>query len=310
MKRGTLALSLSFLSAVASLGASVSYAGAPEVGKAIVGAKRDANPEAVSPPVKGRVVSASLLSDVLLVEILPWPRWAGVSYVVDWASSTPVSGIVPTSVPRTSGSTESLLTLEANLIVLSDYNNALTYAQLKNAGVRLHVVHAVGTFEELFLQITELGRVVSRPTEAGRLVTRLREELKSIQSARPALGTRALKALLMQGMYSYGAETLQGDCVRRAGLENVLAEDGFGPNPQLNVEKILQLAPEVVFVAADIESPRRASLTELPPGVPWEGVPAYRDDAVFLVPGSWMASISHHAIKACGAYALLAGRLK
>jgi ABC-type Fe3+-hydroxamate transport system substrate-binding protein len=108
-------------------------------------------------------------------------------------------------------------------------------------------------------------------------------------------------------MFSYGGETIQGDCLRQAGLSNVLEDYRFGPNPTLNAEELLALAPEIVFLAGETSVPRRARRDELPAGIPWAAVPAHQRGAVFVVPAAWMASITHHALLSCRAYLDMAG---
>lgn len=312
-------LCLCFAAAFGSLGVSSLSAGPPQLGETTVfenaaalssgGIRSLASGDKAPPMVRGRVSSASLLSDELLFEILPWQRWAAVSYIVDWSSSTPIAGKVPQTIHRTSGTSEDLIGLSSSLIVVSNFNNALTSFQLRNAGAELYVLEAQTTFEELFTEWQKLGDFIDCTANTTKKLAELRQEIRAIKSLAsdifPTSGAKQgrHRALLMQGMFSYGPDTIQGDCLRMAGFENALSGEDFGPNPQLNVELLVQLAPDYIFVAGQTEAPRRAQLADLPVGIPWSGIHAVQNSQVFMVPGSWMASISHHALSACRAYA-------
>ena len=253
-----------------------------------------------------RVLSTALLADELLLETLPLERWVGVSYVVDWPSATPSAGRFPESLVRTLGTTEDILSRRPDLVVFSPYNDALTVAQLQRSGVALHLVPAASTFEELLAAWAALGDRVGQREASESAIERARARLELIRER----GRRAMhlpeaerRTLLLQGMFSYGPGSLQHDCLVQAGLVNVLPRQDSAENPALNVEYVLRLAPEIIFVAANVRAPREAAQSELPRGVPWRAVPAVQRRRVVAVPGSWMASISHHALLACEAYA-------
>lgn len=259
---------------------------------------RHENGSQQSAPLK-RIVSASLLSDELLHGILPWGAWAGVSYVVDWPSASPLHGTFPQEIPRTSGTSEDLLARDADLIVLSPYNNALTALQLKRAGQNVHILRPSRTFEELFIEYRRLGAAIRRRDAVDVRIAKLQAELALHSGDKQEEGNTAL---LLQGMFSYGPDTLIHECLERAGFHNVLSRDDFGTNPKLNVEHLLTLDPLVIFVAADVAEPRRAAPSELNGAIPWQALRATRRGHVFLVPGACMSSISHHALGACRAF--------
>lgn len=255
----------------------------------------------------GRVVSASLLSDELLQGILPWRRWAGVSNVVDWPAASATSESFPKNIPRTAAATEDLLSRGADLIVFSAYNNALSIAQLENLGRETYVVPTARNYEELFSNWRNLAARVGCEATARKRIERAERRLTQIRHEALQLGRRR-RALLLQGMFSYGPESLQGQCLWEAGFANALSGSRGGSTPELNAEHLLALDPEVLFVASDVPAPRRGAADSLPGGSLFRALKAVRRGRTFLVPGSWMASISHHSLRACEAY-LQAARL-
>jgi ABC-type Fe3+-hydroxamate transport system substrate-binding protein len=99
---------------------------------------------------------------------------------------------------------------------------------------------------------------------------------------------------------------LQDDCLSRAGLINALAALSVSGVPSLTTELLLLAAPDVIFVADPALTPRPFSPEALPSGYPWQLLDAVRARRVHAIPSAWMSSISHHALKACEAYAALA----
>lgn len=249
-----------------------------------------------------RVVSGSLLSDELLEGVLPWERWAAVTYIVDWPESTPASSRFPSDLRRTSGKTEDILSLAPDLVVVSAYNNALTVFQLQDLGLSIYSISSPSTFQGLFEVWAQLGDRIGERVRAQEKIGAARQTLSEIRTIAQSGGTKR-RALLLQGTFSYGGISLQGDGLRQAGLENVLEDEAWGANPQVNGEQLLHLDPDVIYVAHDLDEPRRMRRDELPVGYPWEALRAYETRSIIAVPSSWMASISHHALLASLAYA-------
>ncbi len=270
----------------------------PEGGTAHVKRGRACGNEA-----RGKVVSAALLSDELLLEILPLERFGGVSYVVDSAGSTPVSGRFPKSIPRVSGAAEDVLLRRPDTVVVSDYTSGAAEAQLGAAGVCVLRLRAPQTFDDLFAEALELGEATASRAAATALVERERARLAELAS--PPSQERRARVLLVQDPYSYGPGTLQADCLRLIGLDNVLATNAFGKTPFLNVEQLLSLVPDFVFFASDTDAPRPLRPERRPAGAGWSRMRALAEGRAFEVPSPWMASISHHAVDACEAYARL-----
>lgn len=285
----------------ASLWLSTQKGGALHVGPAQVNeVRRKSAPRSDRAPQ--RVVSGSLLSDELLEGVLPWEKWAAVTYVVDWPTSTPAASRFPAGLRRTSGKTEDILSLAPDLVVVSAYNDALTVFQLEDLGLSVYSIPSPSTFEDLFEVWARLGDRVGEGARAREKIGAARQVLSEIRAIAESGGPRR-RALLLQGMFSYGGTSLQGDALRQAGLENVLEDAAWGANPQVNAEQLLHLDPDVIYVAHDLDEPRRMTPGELPVGYPWTALRANETRSIIFVPSSWMASISHHALLASHAYA-------
>ena len=257
------------------------------------------------PAERARVASAALITDEILLELLPEQRWESVSYVVDLPCVSPVSGRFAPELIRTAGTAEHLFRLNADRILLSEYNNAATLPHLASGGRCVIQVAAPHTVDELLGTIVWVGQVTGTLPRAVKLHQRLALQVSRWPSPPDAQRPRAL---ILQGLMTYAAGTLQHDCLRRAGLRNVAEELGLKGAPHLGSEILLRVEVDVLFVAAPVERPRPATLSELPGGVLWDDSYVARRGHILLVPGTWTGSLSHHALRAGEAFAEAARR--
>jgi ABC-type Fe3+-hydroxamate transport system substrate-binding protein len=90
-----------------------------------------------------------------------------------------------------------------------------------------------------------------------------------------------------------GSGTLVGEILTRAGGTNVVEELGIVGPGQIGIETVLALEPAAIIMPnyADNTSTLRA----LGGDAIWRRVPAVRAGRVHQIPGSWIATVSHHA---------------
>lgn len=253
-----------------------------------------------SPAGQARIASASLITDEILLELLPLGRWEAVSYVVDWPRVSPVSRRFDPRLVRTSGTAEHLLGLRADRILISEHNASMPLPQLVSAGRCVAHVAAPRTVAELFDTIAWVGTVTGTGQRAADLVHGLRIEVEGWTRDEPE---SPLRALALQGLMVYGPDTLQGDCLSRAGFHNAALDLGIEGTPTLGAEILLGLDLDVLFVAAPVDQPGPASRSVLLPGVLWKETKVARRGHLIAVPETWVGSLSHHALHAGAAYA-------
>jgi len=302
--RAKLGLGLLFALPAVSVAAATRLPGQVELGSPDFASSRATarEPQAAGGKSYRRLASASLLTDELLLELAP-ERLVSVSYVADDASVTPVARRFSRSIPRVNGSAEQLLFVRADLVLFSDYNGAATSSALESAGSAVLRVGAATTFAGLLEEIRRLGRVIAEPERTRALAAQIEAKLARLEQNAQSPRRRVL---LLHSSYAYAAGTLQNDCLTRSGLENALARLNLQGTPGLSGEALLAADPDAIFLAWDVEQPRRLEPAEWPSGYPWQLVRAARGAQIYAVPQALMASISHHALGACEAYSRLA----
>jgi ABC-type Fe3+-hydroxamate transport system substrate-binding protein len=257
-----------------------------------------------SASVPRRVVTASLLVEDLLLGILPEERWAGISFVVDWSSSTPASTLFSKKIPRVNGNAESILGARPDLVILSDFNQFSTIAQLSEAEVPVYRVKSPRDFDELFETWQELGERVGWAEVTRDRMAPYQARVRALRGSSPPL-----RVLLLQGRFSYGPGSLHDACLHHVGLQNIVTDRARGTTPELGTEELATLQPDLVFYAASVESPREVVGGAIPTELPYRDFPASSAPHVYLFPEALLGSISQHVIEACEAYQSLAKAL-
>jgi ABC-type Fe3+-hydroxamate transport system substrate-binding protein len=251
-----------------------------------------------------RIVTAALLPEELLAHVLEPERWVGISYVVDWPSTSPAAARFPKTSHRITGSAEAILSLAPDLVILSDYSHPSTEILLSNANVPVWRVRAARNVEELLGEWRRLGEVVHRSFEVGELIKKTSLRYEKLTATVPGYSV-----LFLQGRYAYAEGAIQAACPKRAGFRNVLRGDARGSTPQISDEELAVLRPDFVFLAAPVDTP-----TEVPPGGILPGLPqgVFHEDPphVFLFPEVLMGSISQFVIDACEQYVSVANRVR
>ncbi len=241
-----------------------------------------------------RVVSAALDADELLLLLLPLERWAGVSSIVDWQGTTPDAGKVPPSIPRTGGSSEQLLALAPELVLLGEWNDSDTLHQLRGMGVCVRVLPTARTLESLFTSTLLLGQWLGLSESAEALVRRSRAQLASFR--RPPQGQRVL---LLSNSMAGAVDNLTLDCLEHLGLRSALPRSaGYLP---LGGEALLALDPELIILGSDVPEPRWLQAGESSPSaLPVGLLSAAQRGRVLLAPEAALASMTYHALELCG----------
>jgi iron complex transport system substrate-binding protein len=244
-----------------------------------------------------RIVSLALSSDEMLLELVSPDRLAGLTYLIDDASTTPSHALAPSSAARvTEEDPEALLSLAPDLVVSAGYTRAEPIVLLEAARVPVLGVGPLVSLDDVLQSIVTLGDAVGEPARASALVTTLRARIEAVGAReRPA---RAPRVLVWEGGFTYGRATMPDDLVRRAGGADVASEAGLRGPVAITEEAAVALAPDVIVVPIEDATPRPRDRSLLGDAPVWRAVAAVREGRVYGVPRAWIGSVSHHAIRA------------
>jgi iron complex transport system substrate-binding protein len=253
-----------------------------------------------------RIVSITLGADEMLLDLVSPERIVGVTPFIDSPGMSPVSARAPRGAARVTAEPEALLALAPDIVFASAYTRAEALSVLSGAGIPVIGSGSHATFDEILQAVTTIGDAVGEPDRARAMVTEARARIAGVTS-RPR--GRRPRVLLWDGGYTYGKGTLEDEMVRLAGGINVAAGAGLTGPVELTEEGALGLEPDVVIVATDGDS-LQLNVPDLLGKRPiWGAVAAVRRGDVFGVPRVWIGSVSHHAVRALEAVALVLDRM-
>jgi iron complex transport system substrate-binding protein len=193
------------------------------------------------------VASLNLTADELLVEMLPPERLVAVTRWADDPDMSNVAGRVPASAVRLPrADLERLVSLQPDLVVVSEYTDADFLHLLEKSGLRQHTMSGLETLAGIRAAILDLGRAVGTAEEAQRLVDRFDAVLAALGRR---LAAEARPRVLYWGdPYTAGAGTAIGALVEAAGATNVARELGLRGIVPLAGEKAFAADPDVFLV--------------------------------------------------------------
>jgi iron complex transport system substrate-binding protein len=229
-----------------------------------------------------------LLSQMALADALP-QRWVSAGgafseWVVALGGEGKLVGVDSTSQhPRSLHSlpsigyqralaAEGILALKPDILVGSaEMGPPPVLAQLKAAGVRIELLSASPDVPSLQHNLTELGQLLGKPSEAQALMADYQQRLeqqaawvRQAQQQNPA--PRVLLVLSHAGasLQAAGKDTLAAWMIERAGGKNLTEHNGYKP---VSNEAMLALDPQVIiFAGAKLEGDgARAALLEQNP---------------------------------------------
>lgn len=187
------------------------------------------------------------------------------------APKTDLSGFTP-NVEAIAGRTPDLVVVSADI-------GGLT-AGLAKVRIPVLLLPPASTLDDVYTQITLLGKATGHGTEADDLDSRMREDIGKIVRDTPK-PNRELRYYheLDDKLFSTTSTTFIGQVYGLFGLTNIAdAAGGTGQYPQLSAEQVVASNPDLVFLADTKCCGQNAQTVAARPG--WAGLTAVRDGGV------------------------------
>jgi iron complex transport system substrate-binding protein len=244
-----------------------------------------------------RIVSATLATDEILLELVPPERVVALSTFANDPAASNVVEQARAVRRRVRGDPEALLALEPDVVFTSLYVRPESTALLARAGVPIARMRSTTSVHAIEESIVEIGRIVGEEDDARAIVERMRATLAGVRDrVRGADRPRVL--LHDRAGYTAGRETVFDELLSIAGGRNAAAEAGVVGHAVLETERLLALDPDIVLDVRYVADGRAERL--LPPP-DFEEHPLYRelravrDGAVHELSPRRALSASHHA---------------
>ncbi|WP_372882594.1 ABC transporter substrate-binding protein [Psychromonas sp.] len=254
-----------------------------------------------------RILSATLVTDHILSDLVDPARLVAVSSYVDIPSMSNIVGFYDPSISRTQGEIESMLALQPDLVFVASYSNPETVRYLLRSDISVVRMGEFNSFADIINNIILIARVTDTQAAAEKLINKLNKRLDFVR--RQVKDKTPLRVLYYDPSgYSVGGNSLMDETIRLAGGVNVAAGViGDGEN-KISEEVAIALQPDVIVMNQWVfnqQNGHPSVTTLLREKSAWADVPAVKNDRIYALPGTWLRGISQHRINGVEALAEL-----
>lgn len=244
-----------------------------------------------------RVVTLSLGLDEIVMALAGPERFAAISDIArsETSNIAAQAAMIETTVV---GDLEFLIGLNPDLLLLDGFAQPDLVAQARNAGLTIVITDLHTTFEQHLDNIDFLSFVLGEEERGAALRAHLEQRADALAERVAAAVAEHPKPRVLHvtpSLHVPGADTTSDDIIIRAGGINVAAEAGLYGWQQLSLEKVLELAPDVIIHDEYDLDRLRSDILEHP-GM--QDVPALVADRVFQLPSRYLTTLSYWTLRA------------
>lgn len=249
-----------------------------------------------------RVVSISVSSDEIIMDLLPAEKIAGISA----SSLRPELGNSLTKAKQIKNtvdinSLESILRVQPDLVVIPSFVREEVRNSLKDMGINIFVYPKQNSFEEIRQSIRGIAHELGKDPQPllnymDKRIAALDKRLQLI----PANKRKRIVYLMNNGIYANPHSPFQDIC-KYAGVTDAAMELGYTKKTFLSKEQMVKLNPDAILVADfnwDGESETKAKIDNILNDEAYRDVKAVQNKQVFAIPGAHIYALSHYIIGA------------
>ena len=194
------------------------------------------------------VMSLSMCTDDLLLDLLPPERIASVTY---YARDPSISYVWPQAakVAINSGTVEEVLAEKPDLVLAGTYTTPATRSLLKKFQMPLLEVAPAVDFDEIRTVTRNVAHVLKRDAVGEALIARMDATLEQLAAAKPSQLIRV--AAWGEGGSVPGKGTLFDAILNAAGGVNIAASGAGGPYLSFGMEQLIMAHPDVIAYASN-----------------------------------------------------------
>lgn len=191
----------------------------------------------------------------------------------------------PTALPRAAGTSEALLALAPNLVIVASFTAAETRRLLERAGLRTLVLETFDGFADYRANVRAIAEAIELPEAGEHLVADFDARLAALTVTAQG-GPRVVS--WNEGSVP-GAGTTFDDAATAAGYRNVPTLQGRPGHLQIGIEQLLAWDPDVIVVpCGDADCTQAAATIAARPGI--RATRAARKGAVIGIPSRTLYS--------------------
>lgn len=190
-----------------------------------------------------RVVSMNLCTDQLAMMLAAPGQLVSVSYL---ARDSQLSAMAEDAAayPVNHGLAEEVYALKPDLVLAGAYTARPTVEMLRRVGVTVITFQPETSLDDIRTNLRHMGAVLGREAAAEAQITTFDQGLAAL---REGIGSRPRAALYEANSYAVGTDSLAGQIIKAAGLDNIAEEAGLGPGGFLALEQLVLAAPDMLI---------------------------------------------------------------
>lgn len=248
-----------------------------------------------------RIVSLSLGTDEIIMDLVPPERIAGLTYLADDPGVSFIadrSKVIKKKIK--SNNAEEILALKPDLVIIADWWKLEILQTLRDLGLNVYVYKTPYSLNEVKDTIMEVAKVVGEEEKGKKVVKDYEGKLNKITAVVnkvPKSERKKIVALTFNG--SFGSRgSLYDDMCKQAGVINALADVPKGETGLLSKEEIVRMNPDVILLptwqmpGANVETQAKSEILEDPA---LQTVKAIKKQDIVEVPGRSIYCVSHYA---------------
>ena len=251
-----------------------------------------------------RIVSTSISTDEILIDLVDNQRIAGFSYLVDDPGISNVVEKAKKVEGRVNGqSSEAIMALQPDLILIPDFIKAEVIQSLRDMGLQVYVYKTPKSMEEVRSCIRFLAEAVDEQKQGEAMVAQMNANLQRIQAKIgdiPWEKQKRIVYLRSNGAY-YSPQASFNDVCRLAKVRNALAETGYTKPVYVNQEEIVRLNPDAFILAGwnyDGKHDPQQIENELLHNPSYQTTAAIKNKMVHTLPANHLMSVSQYLVYA------------
>lgn len=241
-----------------------------------------------------RIVSMTLGTDELLLDLVGPQRLAAVTYLAADATTSNIAGRPELAeietVVEPNPSPEQIIALEPDLVFVASFTEATVIDQLRGAGLPVFAVSFFSSIEAMQDNILAIGELVGEVAGAEAIVAQMDAQLAQVEQALEPAGDDLPGVLyLSTGGWVAGSESTVDDIIRRAGGVNVASD--LIDWQQISEETLIELNPDVVVLSPYVMD------EEFTGNPAFQTMAALENGQVFAISDAYMSATSQYIVR-------------
>jgi ABC-type Fe3+-hydroxamate transport system substrate-binding protein len=151
---------------------------------------------------------------------------------------------------------EKICSLKPDLILAStDSNKKNDIEKLKNLGLKVEIFEGCESFACMCREFRHMGSILGREKEADRIVAEVSGRIEELRAKIPLQDKpRVFWQMGTSPLITASSQTFTGEIIKLAGGKNICG--GLPAKyPRINVESVVAMNPDVIFIVNDMEGP-------------------------------------------------------